>query len=70
MFRTWILPLVHGEGDIAELLRPKDLAERQEFYYRRWDTGLWRLVFKMFFSRTVMGRLGGIRNFSGTWRVM
>ena len=58
MFRTWILPLVHGAADIAELLRPKAQAERQEFYQRRWDTAPWRLIFRLFFSRTVMGRLG------------
>lgn len=58
IFRKYILPLIHRESDITELLKPKDLAQRQEFYYRRWDTGLWRLIFKLFFSRTVMGRLG------------
>ena len=58
IFRKWILPLVHGAADIAELIRPKDLAERQEFYQRRWDTAPWRLIFRFFFSRTMMGRLG------------
>ena len=58
IFRKWILPLVHGEADIAELLRPKTPAARQEFYRRRWDTAPWRLIFRLFFSRTVMGRLG------------
>ena len=58
IFRKWILPLVHGAADIAELMRPKDLAARQEFYQRRWDTAPWRLIFRLFFSRTMMGRLG------------
>jgi S-adenosylmethionine-diacylglycerol 3-amino-3-carboxypropyl transferase len=58
IFRKWILPLVHGVGDIAELIRPKDREARQEFYQRRWDTAPWRLIFRLFFSRTVMGRLG------------
>lgn len=58
IFRTWILPLIHSHSDIAELLRPKKLAERQKFYHYRWDTNIWRLIFKLFFSRTVMGRLG------------
>jgi S-adenosylmethionine-diacylglycerol 3-amino-3-carboxypropyl transferase len=58
IFRKWILPLMHGAGDIAELMKPKDLAGRQEFYQRRWDTASWRLIFRLFFSRSVMGRLG------------
>jgi S-adenosylmethionine-diacylglycerol 3-amino-3-carboxypropyl transferase len=58
MFRKWILPLVHGAVDIGELMRPKEIAERQEFYQRRWDTVPWRLIFRLFFSKTVMGRLG------------
>jgi len=58
IFRKWILPLVHGAGDIAGLMRPKDMAAREEFYQRRWDTGPWRLIFRLFFSKTVMGRLG------------
>jgi S-adenosylmethionine-diacylglycerol 3-amino-3-carboxypropyl transferase len=58
IFREWILPFMHGGNDLAELLRPKDLAARQEFYHRRWDTVAWRLIFRLFFSRTVMGRLG------------
>jgi S-adenosylmethionine-diacylglycerol 3-amino-3-carboxypropyl transferase len=58
IFRKWILPLVHGAADIAELIRPKNQAARQEFYLRRWDTVPWRLIFRLFFSRTVIGRLG------------
>jgi S-adenosylmethionine-diacylglycerol 3-amino-3-carboxypropyl transferase len=34
------------------------LARREEFYSREWDTWRWRLLFKIFFSRFVMGRFG------------
>lgn len=58
LFRNRVLPLVAGAGTVAELLRPKQIDERRRFYERRWNTWRWRLLFRVFFSRTVMGRLG------------
>ncbi|MDB5036345.1 MAG: hypothetical protein JWQ98_3586 [Chlorobi bacterium] len=58
LFRRWVLPLVHGRRDVAALLAPKTGSERVEFYNRRWDTRRWRWMFRLFFSRFVMGRMG------------
>jgi S-adenosylmethionine-diacylglycerol 3-amino-3-carboxypropyl transferase len=58
LFRRRILPLVHGRRSIAALLAPRDAGGREEFYRRRWDTWRWRLLFRLFFSRRAMGRLG------------
>jgi S-adenosylmethionine-diacylglycerol 3-amino-3-carboxypropyl transferase len=58
LFRRWLLPLVHGRRMVADLLRSGTAAERQQFYVQHWDTWRWRLLFRCFFSRTVMGRLG------------
>ena len=58
LFRHRVLPLVHRRSTVLELLRPRSPAERQRFYDRRWDTWRWRLLFRIFFSRAVMGRLG------------
>ena len=58
LFRTWVLPLVHGRRTIDALLRGGTRAAREQFYRERWDTWRWRLVFALFFSRFVMGRLG------------
>jgi S-adenosylmethionine-diacylglycerol 3-amino-3-carboxypropyl transferase len=58
MFRTRVLPLVHRRPTIQALLAPRDLDARRAFYDRRWDTWRWRLLFRVFFSRFVMGRLG------------
>lgn len=63
LFRTRVLPLVARPADIAELLRPKPLADRRRFYEERWNSWRWRLLFRFFFSRTVMGRLGRDREF-------
>jgi S-adenosylmethionine-diacylglycerol 3-amino-3-carboxypropyl transferase len=58
LFRLRVLPLVHGRHTVEALLRGGTRAEREAFYAGRWDTWRWRLVFRLFFSRLVMGRLG------------
>ena len=57
-FRRRIVPLFHNRSTVAELLREKSIAERREFYDRRWNNVRWRLMFKIFFSRRVMGLMG------------
>jgi S-adenosylmethionine-diacylglycerol 3-amino-3-carboxypropyl transferase len=58
MFRKWILPLIHGRKKIDTLLQEKDTASQKAFYKQKWNTWRWRLLFKLFFSRFAMGRLG------------
>ena len=43
---------------MTALLRGGDAAARRDFYDRRWNTWRWRVLFRVFFSRFVMGRLG------------
>lgn len=57
-FRERVLPLVHNRGTIEALLRGGEPDACRRFYETRWDTWRWRLLFKLFFSRFVMGRLG------------
>ncbi len=57
-FRRRIMPLVHDKAVVAKLLRGGDRAAREVFYEQHWDTWRWRLLFKLFFSRFVMGRMG------------
>jgi S-adenosylmethionine-diacylglycerol 3-amino-3-carboxypropyl transferase len=58
LFRDRVLPLVHRRSTVRALLEPRTLEERRRFYDERWDTWRWRLLFRLFFSRAVMGRLG------------
>ena len=58
LFRNRILPLVHRRSTVLELLRERDEAGRVRFYEETWDTWRWRLLFRIFFSRFAMGRLG------------
>lgn len=58
LFRERVLPLIHRRKTVLGLLAERDEAGRREFYRRTWDNLRWRLLFRIFFSRFVMGRLG------------
>jgi S-adenosylmethionine-diacylglycerol 3-amino-3-carboxypropyl transferase len=57
-FRSWVLPLVHRRQTVLALLSERDEAGRRAFYRGTWDNLRWRLLFRVFFSRFVMARLG------------
>jgi S-adenosylmethionine-diacylglycerol 3-amino-3-carboxypropyl transferase len=58
-FRACVLPLVHDGPTVATLLRRgRNIEARRFFYMRQWNTWRWRLLFRLFFSRGVMGSLG------------
>ncbi len=58
LFRNYILPLVHNQKNIETLLNNHDLESRMQFYSKKWNNWRWRLLFKIFFSRRVMGKFG------------
>jgi S-adenosylmethionine-diacylglycerol 3-amino-3-carboxypropyl transferase len=58
LFRSRILPLVHPRGRVERLLQGGTRPAREAFYDGVWDTWRWRLMFRTFFSRLVMGCLG------------
>jgi S-adenosylmethionine-diacylglycerol 3-amino-3-carboxypropyl transferase len=58
LFRNRILPLIHSRKDVERLLGIHDITERTLFYNTIWNTLRWKLLFKVFFSRTMMGKLG------------
>lgn len=58
LFRQRVMPWIHGRKRIDQLLAGGSLQQRREFYQKRWDTWRWRLLFKIFFSRRVMGKFG------------
>jgi S-adenosylmethionine-diacylglycerol 3-amino-3-carboxypropyl transferase len=57
-FRSRVMPLIHSRATVEALLRGGTREERERFYRDSWDTWRWRLLFKIFFSRFVMGRFG------------
>ena len=58
MFRNRVMPLSHSRRTVARLLEGGDLGRRRRYYEMEWDTWRWRLLFKVFFSRFMMGRMG------------
>jgi len=57
-FRRFVLPLVHAQAMVGELRMPRSAADRERFYEERWNSWRWRALFRLFFSRAVMGWLG------------
>ncbi len=62
-FRKRILPFVHSEKRIKELLEDRPYTGRKEFYNRKWCSLRWKLMFKIFFSNYVVGKLGRDKEF-------
>ncbi len=58
MFRERILPVVHNQQAVADLLACTTLEEQRTFFAARWDSWRWRTLFRVFFSRAVMARTG------------
>lgn len=57
-FRSRVLPLVHSEKRIDNLLAQETLGAQQDYFDATWNTWRWRALFRVFFSRFVMARLG------------
>jgi S-adenosylmethionine-diacylglycerol 3-amino-3-carboxypropyl transferase len=55
IFRRYILPLIHHREQVNRLLKGGTFEQRQTFYQQDWDTWRWRSLFRLFFSRFVMG---------------
>ena len=63
LFRKRALPLVHTRREVDALVTPKTAKERRSFYDKAWNNRRWRMMFHIFFSRFVMGRLGRDKEF-------
>lgn len=58
LFRRRVLPLIHSARTVERLLEEKDPQARTTFYERSWNTWRWKLLFRLFFSRFMIGRFG------------
>ena len=58
LFRRRVMPLIHLKKRITHLLQGGSVGRCEAFYEQHWNTWRWRALFKLFFSRFVMGRLG------------
>lgn len=58
LFRKKVLPLVQSKRNVDELFREKSNLEQRNFFEKHWNNWRWRALFKIFFSKFVMGRFG------------
>ncbi|MGL1936078.1 MAG: BtaA family protein [Fibrobacterales bacterium] len=63
LFREKFLPFVHTKKTIQKLLEKKSFDEQENFYAKKWNTWRWRLMFKVFFSKWLMGKAGRDKEF-------
>jgi len=58
LFRNKVLPFIHRSTEVDKLFEAKSATSQEEFYSRQWNNLRWRGLFKIFFSKFIMGRLG------------
>lgn len=58
LFRKWCLPLIHSKKTIEKLLLQKNKNDQLKFYSEKWNNFRWKLLFKIFFSKKIMGNFG------------
>lgn len=58
LFYRRILPFIHTQKTVNQLLAPKSEVEQKTFFQEHWNHWRWRGLVKLFFSRTMMGKLG------------
>ncbi|UCG86473.1 MAG: DUF3419 family protein [Gemmatimonadota bacterium] len=55
----YLLHVIQGPRTVRRLFECESLEDQHRFYRENWDSRTWRLFFRTFFSRTVLG-LGGL----------
>lgn len=58
LFRTRIMPLIHRKAIIHQLLQNKSPEQRKTFYHQTWNNRRWQWLFRLFFSKRIMGKHG------------
>ncbi|SDF87472.1 S-adenosylmethionine-diacylglycerol 3-amino-3-carboxypropyl transferase [Dyadobacter soli] len=58
LFSGKILPWIHSKRTVNALFEGKTAEEQTHFYDSQWNTWRWRLLFRIFFSKYVMGKYG------------
>ena len=63
IFREKILPLVHSKKRVEKLLEDKPEQERVDYYDKYWNNFRWKLMFKLVWSKDIVGKLGRDKEF-------
>lgn len=60
-FRTFasrVLPFIHSGSKVEALMSAKSDREQALFYNEQWNTWRWKTLFRIFFSKYMMGKYG------------
>lgn len=63
LFANKIIPLVNSKKNVVNFFQPKSAQEQKMFYDKTWNNWRFKALFKLFFNRFVMGRLGRDKEF-------
>lgn len=63
LFRTKVMPWIHSRKIIQKLLDSKSVAQQEVFYHDVWNSWRWRFLFRIFFSKPIMGRFGRTKEY-------
>ncbi|MBQ3422889.1 MAG: DUF3419 family protein [Romboutsia sp.] len=63
IFRTKVLKLIHTKKTINEFINKNTIEEQNDFYHKKWNNARWKMIFKIFFGKKVMGKLGRDKSF-------
>lgn len=58
LFRSRVLPLVHSRRTVNRLFQVSTQEEAEVFYHQKWNNWRFRALFRFFFGKWMMGRLG------------
>jgi S-adenosylmethionine-diacylglycerol 3-amino-3-carboxypropyl transferase len=58
LFANKVLLFIHSKKTVNALFDKKTAAEQANFYDKKWNNCRWQMLFKIFFSRYIMGKLG------------
>ena len=63
VFKNKVLPLIHSQNSIDAFMNAEDISKQREFYSKSFNNLRFKLMFKLFFSKAVMKRLGRDKEF-------
>lgn len=58
ILRRFVLPLVHSRTSAEKLLKAETLEDQHSFYENVWNNRRWQWLFRIFFGKFLLGRLG------------
>ncbi|WP_417611712.1 DUF3419 family protein [Owenweeksia hongkongensis] len=55
-FKKKILPFIHSQKRVEELLRPKSAEEQERFFHDKWNSWRWRKMYPLVFNKHIFGK--------------